>query len=380
MLQVYADGNAAGGGGLLKSLLRQFLKWIRTGLEVAFWGYSAVLILALIFVDLVGERNVTSAFLLFLPQQGWILPYLALVPVCLLVHWWLLLRIALVAVFFVFGYMDWQVGVPAGVRDGAAGDGQSDTLTVLSFNRGQQAGSLRPFKNRVKPDVLVLQDAPHRAGRFLRAEGYSEFSHGESIGEFTLLSRHPITAKKLVRLPGDLPNVASAARFEIDFLGRRTVVYSVHLPTPRDVLLYYRRGAFLYGVLGLPGTPWAEKRRDNQEYWDRRIAIARALVEQVGKEEYPYLVVGDFNTPDHGYIYRIFSTAWEDAHEEAGVGFGFTFPGTTRNPLSLFGPWLRLDYLFSGGGWKTVASWAEPSRPSQHRAVAATFQLQKKGE
>ena len=37
-----------------------------------------------------------------------------------------------------------------------------------------------------------------------------------------------------------------------------------------------------------------------------------------------------------------------DAFTRAGRGWGLTFPGVTRNPLTVFGPWLRLDYFFVG--------------------------------
>jgi hypothetical protein len=77
--------------------------------------------------------------------------------------------------------------------------------------------------------------------------------------------------------------------------------------------------------------------------------------------------------PSNGHIRRIFSGELRDAFAECGRGYGFTFPGFTRNPLSLFQPWLRLDYLFAGRGFRPCYVRTEPGRPSQHRAVAAGF-------
>ena len=87
-------------------------------------------------------------------------------------------------------------------------------------------------------------------------------------------------------------------------------------------------------------------------------------------ERRPVLVAGDFNLPDRGFLYRMFRRNMVDAHKARGRGYGYTFPGDTKNPLTLFRPWLRLDYVFAGFEWKILRCRTEPSRRSQHRAVA----------
>ena len=166
-----------------------------------------------------------------------------------------------------------------------------------------------------------------------------------------------------------------AARFTIDFAGTEVALYSVHTISPRDTLRYYRRGAFLYGVLGVPGTPLAQKRRVNQKYWNGRVEQARSLRDLIASDPLPVIIAGDFNAPAGGYIHHLFRSHFEDAHTAAGHGFGYTFPGTTRNPLSLGGPWMRIDYLFCSRSWETVWCITESHRPSQHRALAAKFKI-----
>ena len=99
------------------------------------------------------------------------------------------------------------------------------------------------------------------------------------------------------------------------------------------------------------------------------------MVEEFENEPLPFLVGGDFNAPDHGSINRLFNSALEDTHEAAGRGFGHTFPGSTTNPLMLYRPWLRLDKLYAGDGFRTLSSEVEPYRPSEHLAVGARFEL-----
>ena len=103
--------------------------------------------------------------------------------------------------------------------------------------------------------------------------------------------------------------------------------------------------------------------------------LERDLLSVFQHEKRPFLAVGDFNMPDHGYAYHLFAGQLTDAAKRAGRGYGFTLPGTTRNPLSLFGPWLRIDYIFSSAALKPIYCRTEDWRKSQHRAVAARLTM-----
>ena len=96
---------------------------------------------------------------------------------------------------------------------------------------------------------------------------------------------------------------------------------------------------------------------------------------RVAAETDPVIVAGDFNLPARGQAYHRFAQDLTDTFEARGRGYGFTFPGRTRNPFSLFGPWLRLDLVFVSRDWRVLSSLVEPKRPSQHRAVVATFEI-----
>jgi endonuclease/exonuclease/phosphatase (EEP) superfamily protein YafD len=320
----------------------------------------------------IGEKNLTLAFLLYLPRNAFLIPSALLLLPAVLFHRWAAVALLISSIFFLLVGMDFGPRIDSAPSPSEAGK----SLTVLTYNRGQHGNlSLQPFKNLTRPDLITLQDAPGRASGYLNSEGYEEFPHALDSAEFTLLSRYPILGAEPILISGeDSPPIA--ARFTIDFEGRKIAVYSVHTVSPRDVLLYYRRGAFLYGILGMPGTPLAQKRRSNQEYWDRRIEEARILRDRIAEDPLPVIIAGDFNAPAGGYIHGFFRSRFQDAHAKAGRGFGNTFPGTTRNPLSLGGPWMRIDYLFCDEAWEPVWCITEADRPSQHRAVAAKFELQ----
>jgi vancomycin resistance protein VanJ len=343
--------------------LRLTLRWAGGLVSVSSWLYCAMLLAVWLLLSHVGERNIFTAFLLYLPPSIWFLPALALLPLSLPLAPRAAGGLVVVIIFLLGGWLDFRPG-----RSDWAAPPDGEVLVVLTYNRGQQgATSLQPFKNLAQPDVMVMQDAGNRAERYLHSDGYTEFSHAASAGEHTLVSRHPILEAEA--------RGERAARFVIEWRGRRVAIYSVHLFTPRGPLQSLKGGGFLHGLPAIPGSGWEAKRRQKQEFWDGQLADAREIMSMVRADALPAVVAGDFNAPSVGLLYRLLAAEWTDAHASAGRGFGMTFPGETRNPLSAGGPWLRIDYIFAGDGWEVAACITEESRPSQHRAVAARLQL-----
>lgn len=355
-----------------RDFLRRIGRWIRTSVAILSLGYAALLVLGALAFEHIGERNLSVAFALYLPRHVFLFPGLLLLPVVLLTHWRAGLVLACTMVFFPWQAMGWKARpVPQPI----ASDPET-SLTVLTYNRGQHMNlSLQPFKDWVKPDIIALQEAPKRSVGYSKDPAYGEFGHFQDIGQFTVLSRYPILNSSLIEMTEGGRTAKPVARFEIDFNGRRVALYSVHFTSPRDTLFYYARGAALYGILGLPGTNWGEKRKTAQVYWDERIEQARQLLAAVEADPLPAIVVGDFNAPAGGYIHSLVSDRLSDAHLRAGHGFGLTFPGTSRNPLVFDSPWMRIDYLFCDPDWNVAWCITEPDRKSQHRAVAARFRL-----
>lgn len=336
--------------------------------------YALSLIALPIVFSWIGERNLTLAFLLFLPRTIVLLPLpFILLPSFFLSKWQSLLLVSASLIFIYFG-MGYRIG--ASQESKFSESKTTNELSILTYNRGQHGGkSLQPFKNLILPDILVLQEAENRAQGYLDAPAYSEFSFGKNLDEHTIVSKFPITKASTVHSSAGGHEQIIAVRAELDFHGKPIVLYSVHLNTPRDTLRYYMRGAFLYGIIGLPSfSPYHERYQQNQVVWNDQIQRAKDLISHIEGEVLPTIVVGDFNSPSGGFVHRLFRAELNDSHLEAGNGFGYSFPGTTRNPLSLGGPWMRIDYIFSKG-WHTEASVVEKSRPSQHRAVAARLRL-----
>lgn len=337
-------------------LVRRALGW----LTLAYVGGALA---AMVALEWWGERLWVFSLLLFAPPQMLLLPLLALTPLCLLFRPRLCLWHLACVLVLAFGYMTFRW----------SGKSRHDeqTITAVTFNVGQ---SSRPqfdeFIAREKPDVIVLQDAGQSYGTYLATKLPGFFVAGE--GEFAFVSRFPIQKSALLAAPiGDGRPVA--ARFEVLVHDRPLVFYSVHMPTPRRVLAHSMGGRRILGELA------GRSRRDPLygsygEWLALRIQLARTLRKVFADEQQPFIVGGDFNMPDHGCIYHLFAGGMQDAFKAAGRGWGLTFPGSTRNPVAGFGPWLRLDYFFAGRGWRAVECRPEPGGKSQHKAVLARFE------
>lgn len=350
----------------------------RGRLLLAFAWLAALLLLALVFRS-VGEGWPAIAVMLYWPPVVWLLPGPPLLIVALFrFDFRMLLTLAAAAVVGLHCLCGYRPPMPPSTKP----DGGELVVTLITNNTGERGKvSLRPFKDRLRPDFLLLQDAPSRARRYRAAPGYEEFPHAEDIAEFTLVSKHPIVRKELItRPPTSIPRMMRyplAARFEVEVAGQRIAIYNVHAFSPREHLQPKTMLSTLAsGAAGwLPGTYFAERHQLYASFWNAQLAGATHLSARIAADPLPCLVGGDFNAPPLGTIHRELTRHLQDAHLLAGSGCGYSFPGQTGNPLAFFRPWLRLDYIFASHDWRCLASEVEPDSPAQHLAVAATLSL-----
>ena len=82
------------------------------------------------------------------------------------------------------------------------------------------------------------------------------------------------------------------------------------------------------------------------------------------------VLCGDFNMTPYNLSYKMITEdlAFNDAHSQAGTGFGLTFPASERR-ISILGTMLRLDYIFHRGFQSVKTSVIKASEESDHLAV-----------
>ena len=321
-----------------------------------------------------GQGNVMIAALMYAPPLIWLPPGLVLLPPVLFFDWKSgLCLLASIMAFFAW-HLDFQARTTTALETMKA----PDTVRVLSWNRGQgKKASLSALKADLHLDLILLQEA--KLSNYLHNPDYAEFQDIQSMNDVVILSRTPIleltpiyrTGSKLAH-PDGLP---WGMRCVVFIAGQRCVIYNLHLPTPRDALESYMRGACLWGVIGLvPYEPWQRKRELHESFWKPYLDFSLSLQKQLLAESDPVILAGDFNTPPMGPIHRQLTKGLQDSHIAAGSGFGFTFPGDTHNPLSLFQPWLRLDRIHFSKHWQALHC-STYDLPAQHLPVIAELQL-----
>ena len=316
------------------------------------------------------ESNLLTIFLAYLPAWMMVLPLLAtLVAGCFFACW----RSAVVSAAGALMVVLWLGGYSfaGGSRPQSAGQ----VFKVMTYNRGQGSEKvLTTCASDNQPDVAVFQDAGRRLARLAALPVFAQNQHTFQVGEFAILSRWPLLENEALQL--HWPEVETklwlaGTRSVIDWNGRRVVVYNIHFPTPRDLLYWYaRRGTFLYGVVGLvPNTPLHARHQQYLAYWAARVELAAQIAQRVRGEVDPVILLGDLNFPPLGLGYAQIHGVLQDAHQTAGNGFGFTFPGNFKSVGRLFAPWIRIDHVFASAQWEILSCGSPSSGVSQHLAV-----------
>ncbi len=340
----------------LLQLLRRLLFWVSA-------AYLIGLLALCCLLKFVGERNWILGSLLYLPAGIALVPYVLLTPICLLLRkrvcWLHLLAVLLLFCFFHRPHF-------------SSRKTSQRTIRVVTNNVGQRhPQSMLPFINAQSPDIIAFQEASNRQP-LLRAQFPDKFVAVHD--EFAVVSRWPI--KHVGYVPGVFSHYGYAAVwFELERDGKPLMVYNVHLPTPRRDFNKLRGPGFRASLVRAGGIFSSSVRAEYKTAMESRVEAARKLINILKQEKRPMLIMGDFNMSDCGYTYGLFRDEFQDAFALAGNGYGLTFPGLTRNPLSLFGPWLRLDYIFIGKDWRPLHTKVEPRQNAQHLAVAAELEL-----
>ena len=348
-----------------KSRLTRLLRFLVT------WGsviYVVALACLLYELENCTEKQWYLSPLLYLPPQGWLLPLVVLAPLAFILRPAMLVFHIGAALGLFLVYMHFHA-VPENIQAPTP----DEIITVITVNIGQRkTKTLEPFIEEMEAEVIAFQEALLNQKAF-RLENPLYTTRIE--GEFSLASKLPI------RSSGIVPDLTFdgrpvAAWFELLYHGKPFVLYSVHMPTPRAYLNDLRGKGFLAEAERGGGLYSSDIRAEYQYYWTNRFALARDLLAVLQKDSRPKIMVGDFNTPDHGGVYQMLAAAFTDAFAATGKGYGETFPGTADHMLlTNFRPWLRLDYQFADEHWQPVECVVEPQKRAQHLAVMASYQF-----
>lgn len=334
--------------------------WLRRIVVVIAFAYPIALFATWLVLRLVGDYWWLSTLGLYLPRVGFFIP-LPLIALALVIFglkrllWTQLVATGLV----LFPLMGMQL--PSVFNKDV-----EHKIRVLSFNVNQSVVGVDALVANIashSPDIVMIQEANLSTDSLIQAlKPKFPYTHNS---QYTMIaSRFPlaeITPKQ--RLP--YYGVLRSPRFQRYLVATplgQIAVYNIHPLSPRGSLNMYRfRGAFSKLKNGELFNSAAQGSLEDNA------GLRRLQVEAIGRlasaEVHPVLIAGDTNLPGLSPLFEDNLGAFRDGFNEAGSGFGYTFPSKH--------PWLRLDRILTSFDLRFVSF--EPScyGLSDHLCVVA---------
>jgi endonuclease/exonuclease/phosphatase family metal-dependent hydrolase len=230
---------------------------------------------------------------------------------------------------------------------------------VICFQEFYQSEKSKSYPTR---DTLV---------KFLPTKYYHErYTHaisGQQYFGVVTLSKFPITERGFVPFATDVNNFCI---FTDIIKNDDTIrVYNAHLQSIR-----FKKEDY----------DLANGKTEQNEIDDAGKRIARRLktafvkrqeqVERIARHmkecKHPIVLCGDFNDPPVSYAYCTLSEGLKDSFKECGIGIGNTYIGAF--------PSFRIDYILHSPFFETIQYNTLSEELSDHHAVTATLQWEKK--
>jgi endonuclease/exonuclease/phosphatase (EEP) superfamily protein YafD len=308
--------------------------------------------MALMLMDLTGDRWWPGTLLLFGPRWMLALPLIPLLPLVLWRKRGLVIPLALAAavVFGPFMGFRYSLSVPQTVDKGV--------VRVLSCNVGGTHFDARKLSRLIRnfgADIVSLQECP----RNLHLDPGADW-HVLSSGSLSIFSRYPLKNLPPVEgipVPGTWPQHPLRPCIAATPYGD-VLIYAIHLPTARygldnmldrDVGLNFKKTGYLV----------AETRKRSQ--------ISQATRNAVEIQKFPLIIAGDFNMPVESAIYRQHWDEFHNAFSCSGKGFGFSSIDIHKGiPIPV-----RVDHILTGNGVTPIASEVCPDVGSDHLPIIA---------
>lgn len=335
---------------------------LRRLLQAMIGAYGLTVTLNLLLRWMMGDSMTIVALQTTFAHLSW-LPALILLPLALLLRWWLVGAFLLPAVLsftLTYGgqFLPRAVAAPA----------DAPTFTLLTYNllaNDRDYNASIEIIRQADADIINLQEISQQGGAIIESTLEEMYPYravhpqGQGTAGQGVLSRFPITDDNYWRYDW-LPYPLGHQRVELEIDGQTIVLYNAHPTHP-----------------GMAGNFF------NHRYRDREVTD---LLERVANETNPVIMAGDFNLTDLSDAYEQIRLSLNDAYRSAGYGMGFTFPsgasvGTYLGAESVLDQlsiplMLRLDYVFYDAHFQALDAQVIPqSGGSDHHPVWAELAL-----
>ncbi|MCB0188378.1 MAG: endonuclease/exonuclease/phosphatase family protein, partial [Caldilineaceae bacterium] len=187
-------------------------------------------------------------------------------------------------------------------------------LTIMTFNMwagSHKATTVDLIRQQGLPDIVALQETTPVLNRLIDREvgdayPYRFYEFTDNGRGISTLSRYPLESTR------------SSLIIDLNCRVFRATVDPTH-----HFWLYncHPESSNLFNFLG-DGRPMNVQIR---ETFQMRRRLSQALAEDIAARQEPSVVVGDFNSTEQSDAYALLRDQLQDAHRQAGWGFGHTF-------------------------------------------------------
>ena len=329
---------------------------VRLGALIA-WLYGVGIVLWFLLHLAVGDRLGWLALVsTFAPYLFWPLPLVLVATLVAGRRAWLPLLLAVLVFAIEYG-----ATFDFGLLDRRPAEGEP--ITILSFNTWGYSESPETAQAIVAsgtPDIVVLQELSGAIAAVIDRDlaGTYPYRLMEPANRKGILSRYPLTDAN-GSLPSDVRWFTQAAEVQVG--GSRLIVYNVHLYAT-TVLSDLTAGRSVAD--GLAGGAAAREKQ------------VAALTRDIAMRAGPVVVAGDLNATDQSRAYAVLTEHLNDAHRQAGKGFGHTFPAYrgSFHGLPILPRAVRIDMVLYSSDLQAVESRVIPEHgESDHHPVWATL-------
>lgn len=318
------------------------------------------MLLLVVLLRFVSEHWWVTTALVYLPRAPYLLGSCVLLPLAILYSRRAFLATVAALSLGVWPIMGLVIPLPGWGRGSLDLDHH---IRVVSCNVHGYQPSFEGLMSEVDsavPDVVAFQEA-FREHPLLDKEFPDWYrSH---VGEYFVASRYPVAHVATFRSEAYHRN--AAVIFEIK-APRPFRLVNVHQTSPRSGLVSLRPSTVVDGSGG----------QEVERAVDRRAEEAAALREFIEehREDYPLLIVGDFNMPSDSSLYRASWGTFRNAFDAAGFGYGYTASCGDNKVWPDGTPWCRVDHILATSEWRVQKCWIGSGNGSDHRLVAAILE------
>lgn len=243
---------------------------------------------------------------------------------------WVWLPAGVLLLFFIMVHGIFTIGAWTGKK------GQQSDARIISYNvkalgyytKGgnyqQNFAALSSWLEREQPDIVCLQEAvPTHFNRILPT--YNRYFSGketrekDSLGLF-IISKFPIVA---------------SGKLEFAFNSFNRLIWAdvvINTDTVKIINVHLKSYNF-------DKTSRLNKFRSIRSALIARSYHAKLIRKFIERSYYKVILCGDFNETPHSYVYQTLSDSLNNAYEQAGLGYGYSY--------RFIGMPVRIDHIFA---------------------------------